>query len=417
MKLKSAPEDFQVEELTDVRIGRGPYALYRLTKQGLGTPEAVQAILHQWNLPRHALSYGGMKDRHACTIQHLSIHHGPRSEIQERSFHLEYLGQISKPFAASDIRANRFQIRLRGITDVQRGEYDSRIAIAKSHGLVNYFDDQRFGSIGFSGELIGAAWCKGNYERALYIAMAEANSHDRPREKGQKEILRNHWGDWAECKGRLDRSHRRSVVTYLVDHPTDFKRALALVRQDLRGIYAAAFQSWVWNRWLSRLIAERLGEAHVDRIASKCGPLSLPARLDASSGRAWAELSAVDLPLPSARIHQWPEGTLPTLEGVLEPLSMNVREMRFKYPRDTFFSKGSRSIRLVPGELSSRWEEDRNASGKSDWLLRFSLPRGCYATMAIRQWTLESEPFEESDEVDEIHTDEDPTDGAPTPEG
>lgn len=398
MKLKSVPEDFCVDELSDIRVGRGGHALYRLSKSGIGTPEAVQSILHQWNLPRNRLSYGGLKDRHALTTQHLSIQNGPRSDIQERSFHLEYLGQVARPFGATDIRSNRFRIRLRAIPATNREMYETRVRFTRSHGMINYFDDQRFGSIGFSGELIGVAWCKGNYERALYLALAEPNSHDRPREKEQKEILRQHWGDWNLCKERLDRSHRRSIVTYLVDHPLDFKRALALVRQDLRGIYAAAFQSWVWNRWLSRLIEVGIGASHSCWFESRSGRLALPLHMDEVSEESWRRLVSIELPLPSARIHSWPEGTLPRLEEILTPLSLTVREMRFKYPRDTFFSKGSRAVRLMPIDLSWRWEESSQDKGASDWLLNFELPRGCYATMAIRQWTLEADEFDNSGE-------------------
>ncbi|MBC7815791.1 MAG: hypothetical protein IAG10_02705 [Planctomycetaceae bacterium] len=48
MKLKCLPEDFRVTELTDrATNGRGPFALYRLTKQSLGTPEAIDAILRR----------------------------------------------------------------------------------------------------------------------------------------------------------------------------------------------------------------------------------------------------------------------------------------------------------------------------------------------------------------------------------
>jgi tRNA pseudouridine13 synthase len=395
MKLKSAPEDFRVDELSDIQTGRGGNALYRLSKRGLGTPEAVQAILRTWNLPRQKISYGGMKDRHALTTQYVSIQNGPRSDIEERSFRLEYLGQIARPFVASDIRSNRFQIRLRAIPEPRRLEYESRIALASEHGIVNYFDDQRFGSIGVSGDLIGVAWCKGNYERALYLALAEPNTHDRPREREQKEILRRFWGGWVACKEHLDRSHRRSIVTYLVDHPVDFKRALALVRQDLRGIYAAAFQSWVWNRWLSCLIVDRLGASNVRWMSSRSGELAVPQGLDTNLDQIWGELAAGSIPLPSARIHVWPDGTLPALEGVLLPFAMTVQEMRFKYPRDTFFSKGARAIRLIPNELTWRWEPSQEVSGTSDWVLAFELPRGCYATMAIRQWTLETAEFDE----------------------
>ena len=43
-----------------------------------------------------------------------------------------------------------------------------------------------------------------------------------------------------EAKARLGRSHARSLVTYLVDHPTDFRGAFARLRRDLRSLYFSA---------------------------------------------------------------------------------------------------------------------------------------------------------------------------------
>lgn len=383
MKLKTLPEDFRVEEITDVRPTRGQFGLYRLDKCGLGTPEAMQAILHKWQIGRKDISYGGMKDRHADTTQYLTIFRGPHSGLTDRSFQLEYLGQHSHPFHAKDIVANRFEIRLRRITPDKKPSLNDRCKLIQQTGVVNYFDDQRFGSIGFCGELIGVPWCLGNYERALYLAMAEPNMHDRPREKEQKQILRDYWGDWLKCKALLERSHRRSVVTYLVDHPTDFKRAVALIRQDLRGIYVSAFQSWVWNRWLSKLIETNVEAKQIEFLDSACGPLAIPTTSpDVEIGGY--TLRRLDLPLPSARQHDWPTNTLDVLESVLQPLQIDVRQMRLKYPRDTFFSRGVRSAWLVARDMSFEWEADSLNPGFECLRLCFVLPRGAYATMVVR---------------------------------
>jgi tRNA pseudouridine13 synthase len=72
VKIKCRPDDFRVEELTAVQPGTGPFAFYRLSKQSLGTPEAVEAILRRWNIARARLATGGLKDRHASTIQYLT---------------------------------------------------------------------------------------------------------------------------------------------------------------------------------------------------------------------------------------------------------------------------------------------------------------------------------------------------------
>src|SRR5262245_60041080 len=118
MKLKQRPEDFRVEELTDAVAGDpGEFAFYRLDKTGWTTPDALAAIRRRWQLDFRRLSYGGLKDRHAITSQHVTIFRGPKRNLSHERITLTYLGQRTEPFTASDIRANRFTITLRAMSD------------------------------------------------------------------------------------------------------------------------------------------------------------------------------------------------------------------------------------------------------------------------------------------------------------
>lgn len=421
MKLKSLPEDFVVEELTDFPCRGGDHAFYRLEKRSLGTPEAVGAIAARWNLSRRQIAYGGLKDRHAHTLQYLTIQRGPARDLEERSFQLSYLGQADRPYGPKEILGNRFQIVLRSIDASNQQSLESKLQ-RLSEGWINYFDDQRFGSLGFSGQFCAQPWCLGDYQRALWLALADPNPHDRPREKEQKEILRKHWGNWPLCKDQLDRSHRRSIVSYLCDHPEDFRKAIGLLRIDLRGLYLSAFQSWIWNRWASGLIEQAVPSSQREARDSRCGLLWHPiwqSNMESANSRLqW--LQQLLLPLPSARQHHWPEGTEATLQQVLQPLGMEVRQLRVKFPRDSFFSKGDRAVWIVPSQLEYRFF--RSVSGKPDspsaspqsptapppkaldpidpasttpastkpsrrvdLQLGFTLSRGCYATMLVKQ--------------------------------
>jgi tRNA pseudouridine13 synthase len=405
MKLKSRPEDFVVEELTSFRCIGGPFAFYRLSKRGLGTPEASQAIIRAWNLPRDAVRHGGLKDRHAETTQFLTILKGPQKSLEDRSFRLEYLGQAGRHYASKDIDANRFNISLRGLSNYDLDGLRTRLADLKLGGLVNYFDDQRFGSLGFSNQFIAQPWCLGDYERALYLAIADGNVHDRPREKIQKDLLRSHWGNWAECKDKLDRSHRRSIVTFLVDHPTDFKRAMALLRPDLRSIYVSAFQSYLWNRWLSAVVESRIDPSERAAMETRCGKLWTPNASpraesttdagDHSMPLSWLE--ALQLPLPSARQHEWPEEYFPLLESILSELNMDIHQVRLKFPRDTFFSRGLRSAWLKIRGFRYEFQADDERPDRQKLSLTFELPRGAYATMLVKHLKIEfdDEPIEE----------------------
>lgn len=385
LKLKSLPEDFEVEELTDFQLSDGPFSVYLLTKKSLGTPEAITAIQQRWNLSRQQISYGGLKDKHAVTRQWVTILRGPRRNLEQSHLSLVYQGQAPAPFTPQDIRGNRFAIMLRNLDPDRIDVMQAAAKQVSRDGLPNYFDDQRFGSVGESGEFIAKPWCLGDYERALWLALAEPNWHDRPNDREEKQILRQFWGRWPECKAALPRSSRRSIVTYLCDHPTDFRRAVALVRADLRSLYLAAFQSFLWNQILAACIADVVPPTQQFTLDLDSGPAICFREL---SDAARQQLAACQLPLPSARLKFEPDDPLlPLYERVVRGEGLELREVRVKYPRDSFFSKGERSAVVLPADLQTQACPDHLAAGRAALQLRFDLPRGAYATMLVKRLT------------------------------
>src|SRR4029453_6286242 len=349
MKLKRLPEDFAVEEQIELVPRGGTFALYRLSKQGLGTPEAIDAVLAQWNLSRSQVAYAGLKDRHARPVQLVTIKSGHRGGFRGGRLELTYVGQVGRPIHARDIVANRFAIVIRDLTGEELIAATAALAEIAASGLPNYFDDQRFGSLGESGEFIARPWCLGEYERAVWLALAEPNVHDRPDEREQKRILRECWGDWPKCKALLARSHRRSIVTYLADKPGDLRRAIALIRQDMRSIWLAAFQSHLWNQIAAHVI--RLVCRPEQLVIQTIGRRELPFFLNLDEAQR-DELAKAILPLPSARLHMDESPLKPLYDQVLAAEGIELRQIRVKYPRDSFFSKRERPLLFRPGELS-----------------------------------------------------------------
>src|SRR5690348_17305265 len=114
MILKQHPDDFFVEEITDVAPGeQGPFALYRLEKKGWTTPDALQAVRRRWKVDHRRMSYAGLKDRHAHTIQYLTIYRGPERKLTHQAVGVTYLGHTDRPFTSQNIVANRFRLVLR----------------------------------------------------------------------------------------------------------------------------------------------------------------------------------------------------------------------------------------------------------------------------------------------------------------
>lgn len=380
MKLKCKPDDFIVDEITKREASDGSFALYRLSKQSIGTPEALTRVRRTRNLHPNQVSHGGLKDRHAVTSQFITIRNGPRNDIECGAVNLAYLGQTPKPFSAADIEGNRFRIVLRSLSGDEVRRISDRLNPVSERGFPNYFDSQRFGSLGASEEFIAAAWCRRNYERALWLALADHNGHDDAGERAEKRILREHWNDWVLCKQRLSRSHRRSIVTYLVDHPQGFRKAFALLNSDLRGIWLSAFQSAVWNRMLAQMIttespaAEHVGDA---LLPFPSCPQPVVAR--------------ETLPLPSARCKSLADDVGRICDTALQPYGMTLPEMKLSFPRDRWFSRGHRATFVRPIDLAHEFSDDDLHSGKQKAVLAFDLPRGSYATMLIK--TLLAGPY------------------------
>ncbi len=386
MKLKRLPEDFQVEELPLVEGGqRGRFVLYRLTKRGMGTLEAVEALCRRWNLAGRRVSYGGLKDRHAVTTQYLTIADGPQQSLRETSFELEPVGRIDRPYGPALFRGNRFIVVIRSLSDEGAARAIRAVEQLPTDGLPNYFDDQRFGSVGFSGGFIARAWLTGDHEQALRLAIAEPNPADRPGTKQEKAILRESWGNWPEAKGRLDRSHARSLVTYLVDHPTDFRGAFARVRRELRSLYFSAYQSYLWNLILGRMIERSTRPEQRVAMDFKVATLPIHRGLDADQAAALAECR---LPLPASRTPLPDAG--PERDAALEVVAgegFAWEDLRVKHLKDVFFSKGDRAALFSAANLTHSLSADELDRGRQKLQLSFELPKGAYATLVVKRVT------------------------------
>lgn len=387
MKIKQRPEDFRVAELDRYELSKtGPFALYRLVKWDIGTIEALRNVAHRWKLSRMQVSFGGLKDRHARTEQVVSIRGGPDRAFEGSSFRLEFLGRSRDPITRASFDSNRFEIVVRDLETIPDLEPVRRF------GMPNYYDDQRFGSLrGTGGEFIGRALVRGEYERALRLALASPSAEDRKSERDLKARLRDRWGEWKELKGQLPPSPERSVAAYLADHPGAFGFAFELLDPNLRLLYVSAYQSCLWNRMLAAVIRRLPDTYEVDYAA---GRHVFYRALDPAAHDRLAELS-IPLLTPAQKF----EGELADVAAaVLAEEGVEPRQFRLKKLRKTFFGKGRRAAIVAPAGLSGEPGEDELNRGRRKLALRFELPKGSYATLLVKRLFHESLPPPDEDD-------------------
>ncbi len=166
-ELKSAPEDFLVEErLSFTPSQSGAHWLLRVEKRGANTGWVAGELARHAGVPAVEVGYAGLKDRHAVTVQWFSVPARPRPADFWRGLHaaeyrvLEVVGN-SRKLQRGALAGNRFRSRLRGAL-WPAARLAEKLALLCTAGAPNYFGPQRFGRDG------------GNLQRALAWAAGGA---------------------------------------------------------------------------------------------------------------------------------------------------------------------------------------------------------------------------------------------------
>lgn len=386
MHIKQKPEDFRVEEVTAAEPGdSGDFAFYRLEKRGWTTPDAVNIICRRWKLERRRVSVGGLKDRHAETVQYLTILRGPERKLTHANLTLTYLGRVADAYTSEQIDANRFAITVRAMTGEQLEAALQTLEEVRKVGVPNYYDDQRFGSVLGSGEFMARQLIVGDYEGALQTALVAPYAFERAPQKKEKSVLRQHWGDWKRCLEQLPRGPARNVVAHLAAKPGDFRGALERLPPELRSLYLSAYQSHLWNHMLADWLYDHVAAKDLTAVTLRLGDLPMPKRL---SRERLDEVRSLQLPLHSARIQlDESDPRKKYFDRVLKDEGLTQEQFKLKGMRSLFFSKGERPAWCFPADLDARDSRDDEHPGKQKLTLRFELPRGCYATLLVKRIT------------------------------
>ncbi|WP_457754943.1 tRNA pseudouridine(13) synthase TruD [Thermovibrio ammonificans] len=246
MRVKSSPEAFKVEEVLKEPPGKsGPFRLYRLTKRGVEGLEALKTVAKRSGVPLSVISYGGIKDKNALTVQFLTV---PK-RFRLKTFKTEGLSLQEAGFArlpAKQLHAgNRFQIAVEEVKEPQ----EWRLELLKEWGIPNYYGEQRFNSV--RGGKCLLHYRPGTIEALLHLFKGAGFESSRER-KGKRAFERGDFKTAAE----LLRGWRREVAKALLKGAT-FEEAWRLIPREELEFQANLLQSWLFNEKLSGEVKRR----------------------------------------------------------------------------------------------------------------------------------------------------------------
>ncbi|MBI4435700.1 tRNA pseudouridine(13) synthase TruD [Candidatus Uhrbacteria bacterium] len=360
---KYRPEDFIVEEVRpdgsvitvdgqdvprEMEGGEGT-VYFDLTKVGVSTMDAGNRISEITGHPQKDIGYAGIKDAVALTSQRMSLRSGILNEV----LMLQVPGTIVRNVyegkgvvQIGGLKGNRFTLLIRTSESLGQARLDARMAYINSHGIMNYFGVQRFGTPRFLAHEFGRAMLLQGAEAGVKAYITMESPFELPYFAQRRSQATAVWGDWkkmAEVLADLPYTfrHELDMLESLQKTGGHFMSALEKVGQQ-GGMWVRAYASYAANERLSQ--AEQNGEALPDPMPQLLNPDPSVLRVYA----AFLEREGLRNPMGSLKKYNFIRvGRNPTFVPVIRP------EVH--------------GYKIIPEGLA----------------ITFSLPKGAYATTML----------------------------------
>lgn len=382
IKIKSRSEDFIVREILDIprHEKEGPYSLYILWKRGWNTADLLERLSREMNIPYGRFSYGGRKDRHASTTQHITILNGPASDLLQKDYSLKFIRTISRPMSPLMIRANHFRITVRGLDAGEAERAAQQAAEAERDGLPNYFDDQRFGSYDREQGFLAEKIIKGEFNGALKAYLTMPHPDDRKTEKERKKSLFLHWADWRSCLDKAVFREEKAAFLYLLKEVRGFLPLLQKIPKEEMSLFFSAYQSFLWNEVLKALLsASRLT---LFSHAGLAGDYLFYRNADRETS---SYLRRLRIPMPASRMEFPDERVKDIYQKVVDERGIRYSWFNTRQIRQAYFKSTEREALVFPGQFRLKAAMDESAPHKKKAVMEFTLPRGSYGTMLVKR--------------------------------
>ena len=324
--IKHLPEDFIVKEISNISSeGNGQYAYYILKKRQHTTIEALQLLSKKFGIPLKNIGFAGNKDKNAISEQRISIFRGTKNfeNIKSNNIELKYIANGTEPISLGELIGNEFTIIIRNL------ESDEIKTIQninyKTTKIPNHFGPQRFSK---NNLFVGKAILKGDFKKAIEL------------------LLENN----GISEGR--------IREYLKKNRNNYIEALRIIPLRTRKLFVHSYQSFLFNEITNRYLAKN----------EKTKNIQIP-------------IIGFGLEIEKIKNRQLNQ----IIRKVLEEENINIRDFITNQIPELASEGGFRDLffDLRNLEILEIGDDELNKNKKKA-KINFALPRGCYATVALK---------------------------------
>lgn len=148
----ASPDAFRVDELALYEPGGEGHHLYlRVEKRGWTTRDLVKRACQVFSVPDRDVGYAGLKDKHACTTQTISvlgIAPERAQELETDGVRVVWARRHRNKLRTGHLAGNRFEMSIDGAGEESAVRAAAILERLEACGLPNYYGDQRFGRDG-----------------------------------------------------------------------------------------------------------------------------------------------------------------------------------------------------------------------------------------------------------------------------
>lgn len=378
MKLKQIPKDFIVEELYDLnelkkkeKDEKEIYHYFILTKENYAQLKALEIIARIFNTSRKRVHFAGTKDKVGITKQLISISGVKKENLEKNMIYfndkfkdlkLEYLGEFPSRLNLGDNLGNKFQITIRDITENEIEKAKNNLEEIKENGVLNFFDDQRFGYANNS-HIVGKYILKNDVKSAVIeiLTSLPPKPVDNALEfvnqvKNNIDKITNADNNFIEHLIEIAPKYlygEKDILKHLKKHKNDYPGSFRRLHKKLRTLYICAVQSYIFNETIKQIPKQEMKN------------ILLP-------------LISADTEFENKKVE---EITLKILkENNIEKKDFLLTSMPELRPESAL-----RQTLLFPKELQiSNIEKDDLNENKYKIIIEFELESGAYATNVVK---------------------------------